>query len=283
MIALLLVTAGVAQVVYSIALAGREPVNVLVLGLDRRPQETVPGRSDVVMLVRLDARRDAVSLLSIPRDLYVWIPGYGEGRINTAHFWGESETPGGGPALVMQTLRQNLSLPVDGYVRLDFRGFVGVIDALGGIYVTIPVEIRDDRFPTDDFGYTSIVIPAGRQRMDGQTALRYVRTRHASNDFDRARRQQQIVAALLRRAASPAGWIRLPAALKVVRASVDTDLGRSEMLLWGAYAVRSDLDSMDRVVLDETMTWPRTTDDGSQVLVPDWNRILPLMRRFGGD
>lgn len=273
---------GAAEVVYRIALASRDPVNILVLGLDRRPQETGPCRSDVMMLARLDPNQGAVGLLSIPRDLYVWIPGYGEGRINTAHFWGESETPGGGPALAMQTAGQNFGVPIHGYVRLDFQGFVQVIDTLGGVYVEVPAEIRDDLYPTDDFGYTSIVIPAGRQRMDGEMALQYVRTRHASSDFDRVRRHQQVVVALLRRAASPAGWIRLPAALKAVRASIDTDLSLGEILLWGAYAVRSDLDSLDGIVLDETMTFPRTTGNGSQVLLPDWNRILPLMRRFGG-
>jgi LCP family protein required for cell wall assembly len=280
LVALVFAVWATAWVIYRIALAGRDPVNVLVLGLDRRPQEDGPSRSDVMMLVNLNPRRDAISLLSIPRDLYVWIPGYGEGRINAAHFWGEWQEAGSGPALVVQTINQNFGVPVDGYVKLDFRGFVGLVDALGGIYVEVPVEIRDDLFPTDDLGYTSIVIPAGRQKMDGEAALIYIRTRHASSDFDRIRRQQQVLAALLRRAASPAGWVHLPAALKAVQASVDTDLDMGEMLLWGAFAARSDLDSLNRIVLDETMTLPWTAEDGSQVLLPDWARILPLMRRF---
>lgn len=146
----------------------------------------------------------------------------------------------------------------------------------------VPAEIRDDRYPTDDLGYTSVVIPAGRQKMDGASVLIYARTRHASSDFDRVRRHQQVVVALLRRAASPAGWVRLPAALKAVTGGVDTDLSLGEILLWGAFAARSDLDSLDRMVIDETMTIPQTTDNGSQVLVPDWDRILPLTRRFSG-
>ncbi len=267
--------------VYRVALLGREPVNILLLGLDRRPQEAGPSRSDVTMLLRLDPRQDTLRLLSMPRDLYVWIPGYGEERINAAHFWGEWQATGGGPALAAQTIRQNFGVPVDGYLRLDFQGFVGLVDALGGVYIEVPAEIRDDFFPTDDYGYTRIFIPAGRQKMDGQTALIYVRTRHASSDLDRARRQQQVVTALLRRAASPASWLRLPAALRVVRASVDTDLGLDDLLLWSVFALRSDLDAAGRVVLDETMTFPATTPDGNLVLVPDWQRILPLMRDFG--
>jgi LCP family protein required for cell wall assembly len=281
LVGLVLVTVGAAQVTYWIALAGRKPVNILVLGLDRRPHETGPCRSDVMMLVRLDSDNDTISLLSIPRDLYVWIPGHGEGRINTAHFWGEFERPDNGPALAMQVIHQNLGVPVHGYVRLDFQGLVKLVDALGGIYVEVPAEIRDDQYPTDDLGYTSIVIPAGRQKMDGERVLTYVRTRHASSDFDRVRRHQQVAAALLRQAGSPAGWVHLPATLKAVRESVDTGLSLGEILLWGTFAVRSDLDSLDRIVLDETMTFPQTTGNGSQVLVPDWNRILPLMRRFG--
>jgi len=282
LIALLLLTVGAVRFIYWIALAGRRPVNILVLGLDRRPHETGPCRSDVMMLVRLDSDSDTIRLLSIPRDLYVRIPRHGEGRINTAHFWGEFETPGSGPALAVQAIHQNLGLPVHGYVRLDFQGLVKLVDALGGIYVDVPAEIRDDRYPTDDFGYTSVVIPAGRQKMDGATVLIYARTRHASSDFDRVRRHQQVVVALLRRAASPAGWVRLPAALKAVTGGVDTDLNLGEILLWGSFATRSDLDSLDRMVIDETMTIPQTTDNGSQVLVPDWDRILPLTRRFSG-
>ena len=282
LIALLLLAVGAVQLIYRIALASRRPVNILVLGLDRRPHETGPCRSDVMMLVRLDADSDTIRLLSIPRDLYVSIPHYGQGRINTAHFWGEFDTPGSGPALAMQAIHQNLGLPVHGYVRLDFQGLVKLVDALGGIYIDVPAEIHDDYYPTDDFGYTSVVIPAGRQKMDGATVLIYTRTRHASSDFDRVRRHQQIVVALLRRAASPAGWVRLPATLKAIIGNVDTDLSLGEILLWGTFAVRSDPDSLDRIVLNETMTSPQTTDNGSQVLVPDWNRILPLMHHFGG-
>ena len=265
-----------------VTLETHDPVNILVMGLDRRPQEVGPSRSDVLMVVNLDPRRDSVSLLSVPRDLYVWIPGHGEGRINAAYFLGEWEAPGGGPGLTAQTVTQNFGLPIEGYIKLDFWGFVQVVDALGGVYVEVPEEIRDTRYPTDDYGYTNIAIPAGRQKMDGETALIYVRTRYGYSDFDRTRRQQQVLTALLRRAASPAGWVRLPAVLNAVRTSVNTDLGLGWMVLWAVFALRSDLDSLDRIVIGETMTFPRVTEGGSQVLMPDWNQILPLMRRFGG-
>ena len=282
LIVLVVAVVGAAQVAYWIALAGRDSINILVLGLDRRQQETGPSRSDVIMLIHLDAHEERVRLLSIPRDLYVEIPDHGQGRINTAHFWGELETAGGGPARVVQVINQNFGLPVHGYFRFDFQGFVKVVDALGGIYVEVPSDIHDNDFPTDDFGYMSLAIPAGRQKMDGEMALAYVRTRHGSSDFDRVRRQQQVTEALLRRAASPPGWLCLPAALKAVQASVDTDLRLDKVLFWALFAVRSDLDPQDSIVLDETMTFPWTTEQGSQVLLPDWNRILPLMRRFGG-
>jgi LCP family protein required for cell wall assembly len=282
LIVLAVVAVGLAQVVYWIALAGHDAFNILVLGLDERPQEIGPSRSDVIMLVGLNPDQHTVGLLSIPRDLFVWIPGQGEGRINTAHFWGEVESPGGGPALIAETIHQNLGVPVHGYVRLNFQGFVEVVDALGGVTIDVPEEIHDARYPTDDLRYTNITIPAGRQKMDGQQALIYVRTRYGYSDIDRVRRQQQVVAALLRRAASPAGWLRLPAAVRAVRNSVDTDLGLGEMLLWGAFAVRSGLDVQDRIVLDGTVTFSQMTEDGSWVLLPDWNRILPLMQRFGG-
>ena len=282
LLVLAVVAVGLAQVVYWIALAGHDSFNILILGLDERPEEIGPSRSDVIMLVGLNPDQDTVGLLSIPRDLFVWIPSHGEGRINTAHFWGEAEAPGGGPALAVETIHQNLGVPVHGYIRLDFQGFVEVVDALGGVTIDVPEEIHDARYPTDDLRYTDITIPAGRQKMDGQQALIYVRTRYGYSDIDRVRRQQQVVTALLRRAASPAGWLRLPAAIRAVRNSVDTDLSLGEMLLWGTFAVRSGLDAQDRIVLDGTVTFSQMTEDGSWVLLPDWNRILPLMRRFGG-
>ena len=126
--------------------------NVLILGLDRRPEEGYVVRSDVMILLTVYPSGPRVGALSIPRDLYVGIPGYGAGRINTAHFWGEAygvqtEIERGGLALAMRTVTQNFGVPVHHYVRVDFEGFEKLVDAIGGITIDVEEAIYDDEYP----------------------------------------------------------------------------------------------------------------------------------------
>jgi len=145
----------------------------------------------------------SVGMLSIPRDLWVTIPGYGENRINTAHYLGDKNGyPGGGPALAMKTVQYNLGVPVHFYVRVDFDGFRRIVDTLGGIDIEIPQTINDPKYPDENYGYDPFYIEAGLQHLDGDTALKYARTRAtAGADFARARRQQQVLFAIREKAA----------------------------------------------------------------------------------
>ncbi len=255
--------------------------NVLILGIDRRPEQGYIVRSDVLMLVTVDPQGPHhLGLLSIPRDLYVEIPGYGESRINTAHFWGEHERTGGGPDLAMETVDVSFGVPVQNYVRVDFDAFRAVIDAVGGIDVVVEERIADDAYPTEDYGTMRIEIPAGPQHMDGERALQYVRSRHGASDFERAARQQKVMMALARRASSPTNWPRLPAVFRAVVEHMDTNLGPVGMTQLAVTALWVGPDGIEHQVIDSDMTRPWTTPTGGAVLLPRWEVIDPLVERM---
>jgi LCP family protein required for cell wall assembly len=262
-------------------LSGTLPrTNVLILGLDRRPGEGYVVRSDTIVLTTVYPPDARIGLLSIPRDLYVDIPNQGPDRINTAHFWGENDAEGNGPRLAMQTVALNFGVAVDHYVRVDFAGFRAVVDAVGGIDVDVEMAIVDDAYPTADYGTMRIEIPAGPQRMDGETALRYARTRHGSSDFDRAQRQQKVLVALAHRLLEPEVWPRLPAFYLAVMNNVDTDLTGKDLVLMAPTLYRAGPDGIEHHVVDHEMTQPWTTPSGGAVLLPRWEAIHPLVQKL---
>jgi LCP family protein required for cell wall assembly len=259
--------------------------NVLILGLDRRPEEGYVVRSDVIMLLTVYPPGPRIGVISIPRDLYVGIPGYDAGRVNTAHFWGEAygvqtETDGGGPALAMQTVTQNFGVPVHHYVRVDFDGFRAIVDAVGGIDVVVEEQIVDNAYPTDDYGATRIEIPAGPQRMDGETALCYARSRSHSSDFDRLRRQQQILTALFRRLLDSDVWLNLPTIYQTVMDNVDTDLAFEDMMSLAHTLYRVGPDGIELYEIGREMTDPWTAPTGGEVLLPRWETINPVIQEL---
>jgi len=147
------------------------PVNILLLGVDQRACENTGGawRTDTMILVGLDPDSKTVSVLSFPRDLWVNIPTVGENRLNAAHFFGDARGyPGGGPALVKRTFQANFGVPVHYYIRVNFDGFRKIIDALGGIDITVKEPIWDDRYPTDDCGYKTVRFDVGKYHMNGE-------------------------------------------------------------------------------------------------------------------
>jgi LCP family protein required for cell wall assembly len=187
--------------------------NLLIVGVDERADAPSEGvRSDTLMLVRLDAAGRWVSLLSIPRDTQVELRDVGITKINAAYgqgyaraetLYGTGTLPQqGGMALAAETVQTFLNLRdrgmrVDYVAQVNFAGFAQVIDALGGITVDVPRLIIDDAYPTADFGVQRVEFQPGPQRMDGERALIYARTRYADNDFGRTERQQQVVRAVL--------------------------------------------------------------------------------------
>jgi len=247
---------------------GKGRVNILILGTDRRDKGERAARTDTMMVASLDPVAKSAVVFSIPRDLWVFIPGYGEGRINTAHFYGELNG-GQGPLLAKETVEANLGIPIDYYVRLDFEGFKEMVDTLGGVTIDVEAPIRDDMFPDDDYGYRTIYIPAGRQEMDGEMLLQYVRTRHGGNDFERMRRQQQALRALAQRALNLDLLPRLPALINTALDAISTDIQPLEILALANLGNEIGLDGLEMKAIDESLATPFVTLDGAQILLPN--------------
>jgi LCP family protein required for cell wall assembly len=254
------------------------PTNTLILGIDRRPGQGDVVRTDTILLVHSDPGSQRLVLLSIPRDLWIAIPGRGQGRINTAHVYGELEAPGSGPARAAEAIQQNFGVPVHRSLRLDFDAFRQVIDAAGGIEVDVPRPIIDNTYPTDDYGTMRIEIPAGIQYMDGETALQYVRSRHGSTDFDRAARQQQVLVALMKKLAKPDGWFSVPKVYLAFQNAVETDLSLRDLVRLALAWRLVGAGGPETIVVDRTMTSPFRTAQGGAVLLPRWDLIHPLVQ-----
>jgi len=265
----------------------RERINVLVLGIDERTSQEGPWRTDTMIVLTLDPATRTAGMLSIPRDLWVSIPGFEENRINTAHFIGDFKGyPGGGPALAKKTTQQNLGIPIHYYVRINFVGFERVIDTIGGVDIDVEEEINDPKFPDNNYGYDPLLIPPGRHHMDGRLALRYARTRHGSSDFGRIKRQQQVIMAVrdqvMQLGLLPRLLPRLPQLVDSMGDAIQTDIPIGE--LWGLAQLAREIDRDDIKgrAIDETMTVPITTPKGHQVLWPDREKIRPLIDELFG-
>ena len=262
-------------------IAAGERVNVLVLGIDRRPSEKCPCRTDVMMIASLDPKTNTAGLITIPRDLYVPIPQVGENRINTANFYGELyKYPGGGPGLAMKTVEYNFGRRIHYYVLVDFNGFRKVIDTLGGIDICVPKAIDDPMYPDENFGYKPIHIPAGCQHMNGEVALEYARSRHTENDFGRSRRQVQILMAIRDKALRLDLLPKLPALVQSMWGTVETDMTPQVVIALAAAASKVKTEGIKTATIDQTMTVEFQTNAGADVLWPDRAKIGQLMEEI---
>jgi len=176
---------------------GGDPQTILILGSDKRTgTEGDPGRSDTAMLLRVEPDPDQpfLSVLSLPRDLEVPIPGYGPDKLNAAYSIGEQEKPGGGPELAIQTIKEYMGIDINHVVNVDFGGFQEAVNAIDCVY--IDVDRHYEHSNEGLFGeqlYAEIDVEAGYQKLCGFNALQYVRYRHEDNDLVRGARQQDFV------------------------------------------------------------------------------------------
>lgn len=234
---------------------GKERVNILLLGLDQRADERdQPTRSDTMIVLTVDPTTKSAGMLSLPRDLWVPIPGQGENKINTAHFFGEVQKKGNGPALAKKTVQDLLGVPIHYYAKVDFKGFEKLIDMVGGITIDVEKPVKDNEYPTENYGVQRVYIPAGVQRMDGKTALRYARSRHADTDFNRNTRQQKVILAARQQAMRLDLLPKLPGMLGVMLQSVQTDLSANDLLALARMAREVDSNSIVSQSIDGTMT-----------------------------
>ena len=151
--------------------------------------------------------------------------------------------------------RDTLGLGVDHYLTIGLQGVRDVVDAAGGVEIDVPRPIHDDAYPTDDYGTMVLDIPAGRQHMDGEMALRYARTRHQDNDFGRMARQQQVLVAVRSAMLRPVNWWRIPFVAQAIRQATRTDLGPLDLatlaLAFGAGPAEPDRLTLDFGVVEE--------------------------------
>jgi len=214
----------------------QERINILLLGVDRRPDEVnSPTRTDTMLIVTIDPYGKTAGMLSIPRDLWVPIPisdsDIRYNRINTAYFYGDLYNfPGGGPALAEKTVEHNFpGVNIHYYAVVDFEGFSEIIDTLGGITVYLESPLIDYEYPTPDYGTMYAYIPAGEQRLDGEKTLWYARSRYEGADIGRMKRQQQILLAMRESILQLDILPKLPRLVKQFADTVKTDLSLSEL------------------------------------------------------
>ena len=257
----------------------QERINILLLGIDQRDGDAGPWRTDTMILVSIDPATQSAAMLSIPRDLWVTIPGFGENRINAAHLIGDQyDYPGGGPALAKKTVWHTLGVPVHGYVRVNFSGFERMVDAIGGLTIEVDTPLHDEEYPDGNYGTMVIDIPAGVLDMDGVTALQYVRSRHGTGDFDRMARQQKLIMAARDKILSlDIPLSQLPEMLAIAGDTVKTDLTLEQMRELAALAQQLDRDKIGSGVIDSSMTTTVFTPEGWMVEVPDWAKVRDLV------
>ena len=215
-----------------LATDGSGRTNVLILG-QGDPGHAGEGLTDTIMLLSYDSASKRVAQVSVPRDLRVNIPGYGEGKINSAN-------ADGGVSLAVQTVSETLGVPIQYYVMVDFTGLQKLVDAVGGVDVNVTDRLVDPEYPCADNQYAvcGLDIEPGLQHMDGARALEYVRCRKGTcgNDFGRAARQQEILN-LVREKAVKWDVLLNPTKLKPITAaiggSVQTDMSVRQMLELG--------------------------------------------------
>ncbi len=276
----------------------RDAINVAVLGSDRRPGDSA-WRTDTIILVSVRQNPTFVTLLSIPRDLWVYIPNYEYDRINTADAYGERKGyPGGGAGLVKQTVQYNFGIEVQYFVRIDFDAFRAIIDTLGIVRAgderpTIRVLAEcalTDIFPDVPAGQSDILvgdaisttitgtleIVPGYNTLDSKHALWYARSRASTNDFDRSRRILNLGLALLQAARENGTLAKVPSLWNQLSASIQTDLTLNDVLWLAGIAGDLDSNAIKLRQIDRVVTERYLAENGAEVL--KWNpEVLSLV------
>jgi LCP family protein required for cell wall assembly len=255
---------------------GANRVTMLVMGLDYRDWEgDGPSRTDSMMLLTMDPVSRTAGILSIPRDLWVNIPGFDYGKLNTAYYLGELyNLPGGGPGLAVQTVEQLLGVDINYYAQIDFSAFENFIDEIGGVEVDVPYEIAVDPIGP----HNTVTLEPGVQTLDGPTALAYARNRETFGaDFDRADRQQQVVMAMFDRITSLGTLPRLitnsPVIYNNLRNGIHTNLNLKDTgsLAWTVAQIPRE--NIKRGLIGPNEVSMSMSPDGMDILLPDMDAI----------
>ena len=202
---------------------GTDRLNVLLLGIDSRDESSPTQNTDTMIVLSLDPVNKTAAMLSIPRDVYIDRPGVLVDKINAAYAFG-------GPDLSRRVVEDLLGIRLNAYALVDFDAFTKIVDAVGGVVIDVKRPVRDESYPTPDYGVERLDITAGPQLMDGATALRFARSRHDTNDYSRAQRQQLVLSALRTRMAEGDFLRGLPGLIDRVGNVVQTNFDPANIL-----------------------------------------------------
>ena len=265
-------------------------IQILLLGIDQRTGtgETGPFRSDTMILMNIDPVRKTVGVLSLPRDLWVTIPGFESGRINTANSIGDANAypGGGGPALAMETVATNFGVNVDKYLLVNFDVFTTIVDTLApdGVRLTVREYIDDPHYPDAGYGFLHVQFQPGEQRMNAETLLQYARTRATKGgDFDRAARQQEVLDAVRAEVLSAGGIINFiaqaPLLWEELSNSYRTNLALNDILALGSLMGQIKRENIRYQVINNLYVSNGQSPNGDMVLYPDYASISDLIQR----
>lgn len=264
----------------------KDRINFLLLGIGGAGHDGGL-LTDTIMLASVQLSTKRAVITSIPRDLYVKIPGNGYQRINNASAYGDlNNYPGGGSALMAKTIEETFGVPIHYYLRIDFVGFKKVIDTIGGVDIYITNGFTDNEYPTADYGYETVTFEQRTEHMDGERALVYARSRHGDNgegsDFARSKRQQQIIFAVKQKLLN-LKMLTKPKQLFNVLEEIDNHT-QTNITAWNfpeLIGLVGDIDvrAIDHYVIDDGpggLVKPIMTDGGAFVLAPKTGDLSEL-------
>lgn len=267
-------------------------VNIVLLGSDEEITDDNTIRTDTMMVVSINRDTGTVSMLSLPRDMFVYIPGLGMNRLNVAYGWGENAGwTDGGFGLLRQTIIYNFGINVHFYAKVNISQFEDIVDLLGGVdiavdcaiqdfYPVAPIEELDLTKPIEE-NYYLRTLDVGYYTLDGFDAQWYARSRKNSSDFDRGRRQQQVVRAIFRKALGSGQLANLPSLWNEGMAIVDTNLTLNDALSLVPIGLNLDsreIESFTLIPTYHTTSW--TAPDGANVQLPVYDTLVPLLEDF---
>ncbi len=262
---------------------GVDRVTILAMGLDARDigpdANSTAARTDTMVVLSLDPVTKIASMLSIPRDLYVDIPGYGFDKINKAYFDGEANRLQiGGAGLAIQTVENLLGIPIDYYAVLDFNSFTAFVDTINGIDVYVPF----DNMIIDPVGpHNTTQLHFGWNHLDGALALGYARNRHTANgDFDRAARTQQVILAIRDKVLNldllPSLLLKAPQLWSQASTSIKTNLTMDQIIQLALVAKDIKRQNIRQGVIDNDCLLAIETINNEDTLIPDLEKVREL-------
>jgi len=264
-------------------MSGEGTLNILLIGSDQRGSGAF--RTDTLIIASIQPQHDTITLISIPRDLFVYIPGWTMQRVNTAYLHGKlSRYPGGGPGLLKDTLLYNLGIRIDHIAMVDFGGFRKIVNLLGGLDIPLACAFTDwhvinpNASLENPNNWKLYTVGPGLVHMDGDLALWYARSRLRSNDFDRGRRQQEVLRAMYARAMQLDMLPRLGELYAEVQTMLDTDVSLDTLLALTPLALSLNAPRIRSYYINNTMVKGWMTPQGAAVLLAKRDKIQALIQ-----